>query len=217
MSQTDDLRRIFIENGIESMEAVQELETAQDLEKWRWLTGAIPQHQYALAMLFELLKNPYLSQAVRILRGLDYVFEPPPELIAAPLTRIRCIVTELRNRMEFYVTQRESRVRNGMNESPDVPDLDQLDSSTCSSSIRNSVTPRDVSPIPRRSDSHDEHWSRTNSNNCCVTFRRRSEVSRLKEASEAPADPKPSHSESDVLQRQLQDIDTVRNIPQKVC
>ncbi len=119
------------------MDFVRELETAQDLDQWRWLFGAIQQQQTALAMLLELLKNPSINEASQITKGLDYIFEPPSEFTSMSLIRLRCIATQLRDYMQFYT----SRYQPGG--SQDVPALDPLDSSTCSSS----ATPGDASSI----------------------------------------------------------------------
>ena len=153
---TDYLKKIFIRYGVETMDAVQDLETAQDLIRWRWLAGAIQQHHYALAMLMELLKDPYLNQAVPILKGLDYVFEPPQDLRLMPLARVRYIVTEMRHRMEHYVNQRKLRVPKSMHELGDLPDSEQSESSTSSGSNGNSATPEEAVPILRSSGTIDE-------------------------------------------------------------
>ena len=157
----DNLKKIFVRYGVETMDAVQDLETARDLATWRWLAGAIQQHHYALAMLLELLKDPYLNQAVAILKGLDYVFEPPQHLGLMPLARVRCIVIEMRNRMKFYVAQRKLRCSRGLRESQELLDLERFDSSSSSSSSCTSGTSRDASRTPRANKYMDDQLSGT--------------------------------------------------------
>ena len=207
----DNLKRIFVKYGVETMDAVQELETAHDLNKWRWLAGAIQQHHYALAMLLELLKDPYLSQAVPILKGLDYVFEPPQDLGLMPLTRVRCIVTEMRNRMEDYVNQRKLRCPKSVNDLVDLPVSGQFESSTSStssSSNRNSATPREVSSILQTSEPVDDvqtHYATMESDPS--SLQGNTNFSSL----EVPLVPAFPPQNAGVSQRQFVDMDTVGN------
>ena len=202
----DNLKKIFIKYGVETMDAVQELETAQDLNRWRWLAGAIPQHHYDLAMILELLKDPYLSEAVPILKGLDYVFEPPQDLGLKPLTRVRCIVTEMRNRMEYYVNQRKMRVPRSTYGLEDLPDSEQFESSTSSSSIGNSATPREASPIFQKTGSVDEQRTHIAPMKSDSNSSRQSAGS---SSNKVPLVPTFPHQNAGVSQRQLLDMDMV--------
>lgn len=138
------------------MDAVQDLETAQDLAPWRWLAGAIQQHHYALAMLLELLKNPFLSQATALLRGLDYVFEPPQHLGLVPIARVRCVVIEMRNRMKVYVAQRKPRALRDSYGSGEPLDSERLETSASSSSTRFSITPQEAPQTPQAGQSTND-------------------------------------------------------------
>lgn len=99
--------KIFIEMGVKTMAKVEQFETDPDLSPWQWYAGAIQQHHYALAMAVELLLHPNRAQAPDILKGLDYVFEPPMNL--RPLQRVRWIVQTMRDRMQTYVEARQLR------------------------------------------------------------------------------------------------------------
>ena len=88
------------------METIMAFETDPELACWQWLSGALQQHHYALAMLMELCMNPQRKDAPRLLRCLDYVFEPPD---LPPLERVRMIVRIIRDRMKVYVEARKVR------------------------------------------------------------------------------------------------------------
>lgn len=89
------------------MEAVIQLETSPELAPWRWYAGAIQQHHYALLMLLEMQVNPRRKDAKRIMRCLDYVFQPPPTL--GPVHRVRHVVIEARDKMVEYIQKRKIR------------------------------------------------------------------------------------------------------------
>ena len=104
----DRLKRLFIRQGINTMNAVMEFETAPDLAQWKWFAGAYQQHHYALALLMEVLMNPTRVDAPQIQFGLDFVFEPPRDILS-PFDRNRWIVIALRDRMAEFVRLRKLR------------------------------------------------------------------------------------------------------------
>ena len=91
-----------------------DFETDQDLAQWQWLSGALQQHHYALAMLMELCMNSRRKDASRLLRGLAYVFEPPDHM--RPLEWIPYTVRLIRDRMKVYVNARKVRAPIGFME-----------------------------------------------------------------------------------------------------
>lgn len=136
----DRLKHVFIIKGIETMEAVMEFETKPDFKEWHWLSGAIQQHHYALALLMELLLHPQRKDSPRILRGLDYVFEPPN---LPPLERVRAIVSDIRDRMWFYMEAKKLRAPTSLMEKLRLG-RDASEPSDESSSIERQITPEDV-------------------------------------------------------------------------
>ena len=107
ITRIDRLKSVFIVKGIETMETVIQIETDPDLAPWHWYSGALQQHHYALALLLEILINPQRREGPKVIRGLDYAFEPPTGL--PPLERVRWTVRQIRDRMMTYVETRKIR------------------------------------------------------------------------------------------------------------
>lgn len=102
----DRLISILIDRGIQTMERVIEMETAAKYHLWHWYSGALHQNHYALLMSTIILCRPRHKESVRMWRGLEYVFEPPP---LPPIARARWIVTHSCLRMDHYLTKRRLR------------------------------------------------------------------------------------------------------------
>jgi hypothetical protein len=160
-------------------------------------------------MLLELLKNPDINQAMHIMRGLDYVFEPPVELASKPLIKIRRIATQVRDHMDLYTSRHQRGNSRAIRELQDVPDLDHFDSSTCSSS----ATPGDASPIIQSSHL-DTQQATTTSLQSVFTSAEHGKLSRPNQVPDISAFPNQTYQNRKHSQRRFIDIDAVSHTPQ---
>ena len=188
------------------MDAVRELETSHNLNKWRWLSGAVQHHHTTLVMLLELLKNPYLTGMTQIMKGLDHVFVSPMELTLNPLIRIRYIAVQLRDHMDLCALRDQLNALTESQHSQDVPDLDYLDALTSSSS----VTPGNTSPITRTSSRSDDQWAYVASLWPASISVQPSRFNQVSGSSAFPDQLSEPHTNS---QRSFIDIDTVSQAP----
>ena len=74
----EELSRIVINSGLETMEIAKEIETSEFLRPWRWYAGALQQHNYATLMLVESFAYPGTAHAKRAWESMDWIFEVPP-------------------------------------------------------------------------------------------------------------------------------------------
>ena len=78
VTSTEQLSRLVIKSGLETMEISREIETSDFLRPWRWYAGALQQHSYATLMLVEVFAFPGADYAKRAWESLDWIFQVPP-------------------------------------------------------------------------------------------------------------------------------------------
>ncbi|SLM35341.1 fungal specific transcription factor domain-containing protein [Lasallia pustulata] len=108
----DRLRQIILTSGTKVLEDAMELETSPFLERYAWYAGAYQQYHTALLLVLEVFAYPMRKEADRIWKCLDYVFEVPTHLPRDQKARL--ILTELRDKMNFYRDVRKIRAPTGM-------------------------------------------------------------------------------------------------------
>lgn len=77
LTSLEQWTRTVIKSGLETMEIAKELETSDNLRRWRWYAGALQQHSYATLMLIEVFAHPGMDYEVRAWESLDWVFQVP--------------------------------------------------------------------------------------------------------------------------------------------
>lgn len=88
-----------------------ELNTAPELQAWRWYTGTYHQYQSALFLLVDVIVHPRCEEADRIWRCLDYVFETTALYSSEGLeTNGEKILQQIRDRLEAFREMRKPRV-----------------------------------------------------------------------------------------------------------
>ena len=75
---SERLHSSLIQSGIRIIEIGIELETNPQFSQWRWYLGAFMQYQIALLLATEAFHGQSTSEAGRISRCLDYVFDTEP-------------------------------------------------------------------------------------------------------------------------------------------
>lgn len=118
------LRKAALSSAIQLVEDAIELDTATDLQPWRWYTGTYQQYHAALFILVDVIMHPKCEEADRIWKCLDYVFEIPTclpsshggfepsrdEIIAHRARNASDILKQMRDRMEAFREMRKPRV-----------------------------------------------------------------------------------------------------------
>lgn len=98
----------------ESLELGMSIDTNPDFAPWQWYTGALQQYQSAFLLIMEIYVKPTRSEADRIWRCLDFVFECSP---SEPRThKARRLLSELQRKTAIYQTMRGVRAPKHMDQ-----------------------------------------------------------------------------------------------------
>ena len=103
----DRLRQLLLGSGTECLECAVELETAPDLNKWAWYSGAFQQYHTAILLLMEVYAFPNRKEGDRIWRCLDYIFDAEPH--QPRHLKGRKLLSEMRDKFGVYRDMRKMR------------------------------------------------------------------------------------------------------------
>ncbi|KAF2224479.1 fungal-specific transcription factor domain-containing protein, partial [Elsinoe ampelina] len=101
------LKRILIDACLATNEFTISLETRPELSAWAWYRGAILQYHSAMLLMLEAHMNPNTTEAPRIWRCLDYIFELPSTMTAQE--KSGSVIFALRDRLSVYQSMRKMR------------------------------------------------------------------------------------------------------------
>ena len=104
----DRLRNLTINTGIQASEAAIAMECLPELSKWYWYSGSYQQWHIAFLLLTLIDQVPSLSAGERIMKIIEYVFEPDPSWPQSTKTRV--IIEAIRDRSTVYRDLRKMRV-----------------------------------------------------------------------------------------------------------
>lgn len=102
------LRNLTTTSGIQAMEAAITMESLPEFSKWVWYGGAYQQWHIAFLLLTLLDGSSIPGVPERIWKIIDYVFEPDQSW--APSTKVRTIITAVRDRTTVYRDLRRIRI-----------------------------------------------------------------------------------------------------------
>ncbi|KAF4549787.1 Fungal specific transcription factor domain-containing protein 18 [Elsinoe fawcettii] len=101
------LKRMLIDACLATNEFTISLETRPELSAWAWYRGAILQYHSAMLLMLEAHMNPNTTEAPRIWRCLDYIFELPSTMTAQE--KSGSVIFALRDRLSVYQSMRKMR------------------------------------------------------------------------------------------------------------
>ena len=131
------LRKILIEACLSTTEFAVSLDTRTDMAPWAWYRGALIQYHGAMLLVMEIYHYPHCSEAARIWRCLDYVFDFPQDFTGEQ--KVDSVILGLRERLQVYQSVRKPRTTKTMHEKAELlkdkfpkknPDLAVLADST---------------------------------------------------------------------------------------
>ncbi|EPE03968.1 fungal specific transcription factor domain-containing protein [Ophiostoma piceae UAMH 11346] len=141
---SERLHSSLIQSGIRIIEIGIELETNPQYAQWRWYLGAFMQYQIALLLATEAFHGQSTSEAGRISRCLDYVFDTEPS--QGLHDKAQGILYEVMQKSATYCEFRKLRAPIATKQA--VPQA-QLAQSTPAISRSNTLLP-DNTPTPHR-------------------------------------------------------------------